>query len=92
MISLLSVVCAVTEPGGCAFAQVVAPFVQTPIFAVRSIFDGWQLDEIAGPPNFAGNKVESIWSALLQRSIQDLPGCCEHLRILAQCVAQRQAA
>eukprot|EP01047_Picozoa_sp_COSAG01_P037282 COSAG01_NODE_2954_length_6801_cov_3.612951_1_plen_737_part_00 len=40
---------AVRKPGDCAFAQYVAPFVQTPIFAVQSIFDGWQMDEIARP-------------------------------------------
>ena len=47
---------ATTKPGDCAFAQHVTPFVKTPIFAVQSIFDGWQLDAIARPPDWAGNK------------------------------------
>lgn len=42
-------------PGDCAFAQFVAPFVATPIFAVQSIFDGWQLDAIAQPPAWGRN-------------------------------------
>jgi hypothetical protein len=41
-----------TKAGDCAFAQFVAPFVKTPIFAVQSIFDGWQMDEIARPPDW----------------------------------------
>jgi hypothetical protein len=41
-----------TKPGDCAFAQFVTPYVKTPIFAVQSIFDGWQMDEIARPPDW----------------------------------------
>ena len=41
-----------TKPGDCAFAQFVTPYVKTPIFAVQSIFDGWQMDAIARPPDW----------------------------------------
>ena len=44
-----------TKPGDCAFAQYVSPFVRTPIFAVQSIYDGWQLDAIARPPDWGRN-------------------------------------
>ena len=33
----------------------MSPFVRTPIFAVQSIYDGWQLDEIARPPHWGRN-------------------------------------
>lgn len=36
----------------------MTPFVKTPIFAVQSIFDGWQLDAIARPPDW-GRKANS---------------------------------
>ena len=48
-------VSAASKPGDCAFAQFVTPFIKTPIFALQSIFDGWQLDAIAHPPDWAKN-------------------------------------
>ena len=36
------------DPGKCMFAQYVAPFIETPTFALQSVFDAWSLPNILG--------------------------------------------
>jgi hypothetical protein len=36
------------DPGKCMFAQYVAPFIDTPTFALQSIYDSWSLPNILG--------------------------------------------
>lgn len=37
-----------TEPSRCMFAQYVAPFLDTPTFALQSVYDAWALPNILG--------------------------------------------
>ena len=36
------------DPAKCMFAQYVAPFIETPTFALQSVYDGWSLPDILG--------------------------------------------
>jgi hypothetical protein len=36
------------DPGKCMFAQYVAPFIDTPTFALQSVYDSWSLPNILG--------------------------------------------
>jgi hypothetical protein len=54
------------DPGKCMFAQYVAPFLDTPTFALQSVYDAWSLPNILGRNGeWAGDsemdKIVNIW-------------------------------
>ena len=54
------------DPGKCMFAQYVAPFIDTPTFALQSVYDSWSLPNILGrTAEWEGDsemdKVVNVW-------------------------------
>jgi hypothetical protein len=70
----------------CMFAAHVAPFVETPIFALQAKFDAWQIPNILGSEDVGSiNAFGANMTALLESNLLDRPhngafvdGCRHH--------------